>query len=242
MQSMNWDELANRAEAAGVGGDPVPANTYHVRVASCEAKTSTTNKPMLKLKGKIVGGPYDGKTVWNNMTLSTENDVAVSIFLRQLAAYGLDKTYLSTQPSFEQIAVALQNREALWKVSVGSYQNRPKNNVDDTSPLAGAAPGPAAAPGGLQVPTPAAPQVPQQPAPPVPQVPQAPVPQVPAPAPQPPVVPVAPAPTPAPAPAPVAPAPAPAPGYGETNVPVAPVASVPAPAPAPQEAPPEPPF
>lgn len=212
MQSYDWNELSNRAKNAKTGGDPVPANTYTVEVAACEAKTTSTNKPMLKVRGKIVGGPYDGKTVWHNMTLSADNDVAVAIFMRHLEAYGLDMTYLSQGPSFDQIAAALVGRQASWVVKLGSYQGKPKNDVEDVRALTGAVPAPpvAATPGVPQVPAPsvaappvAVPAAPAAPAPvaapvPAPAAPQAPAPPVPAPAPPAPVAapeaPVAPAP------------------------------------------------
>jgi hypothetical protein len=164
--------------------------------------TKAGDKPLLKLRGKIVGGPYDGETVWNQMTLTQDNDVAVKIFLRHLDAYGLDRQYLSQGPSMDQIAAALVGRQALWVLSLGSYQNKPKNNVDDTRPITGAgaaAPTVGAAPAAPAIPTPAVPTAAPQapvPAPPVPVAPQ----PAPAPVPAPPV--------PVPVPTPVAPAPA----------------------------------
>lgn len=228
MQSMNWSDMVERSKAGG-GGDPVPASTYPITVASCEAKkTKDGTKDMLKIKAKIVGGPYDGKVVWTQLTVSPENDNALAIFFRHLAAFGLTETYLiENQLSMEQIAAVLVGRSASFKVSVGSWGGKPKNDVDDIIALT------AAPPTGPSVPTPGAAPVPQVP------VPQAPTP-VPTPAPVP--VPAAPVPVPAPpapvpAPAPVAAAPAPAPAqYGDTNVPTPPAPPVPS-APVPQEPP-----
>lgn len=223
MQQYDWNQLSEQAKNAKTGSDPVPANTYTVQVAACEAKLTSTQKPMLKVRGKIVGGPYDGKTAWHNMTLSADNDVAVSIFMRHLEAYGLDMTYLSQGPSFDQIAAALVGRSASWILTLGSYQNKPKNDVQDVRPLTGAVP---AAPA---VATPGIPQVPAAPAAPVsPVVPMV-IEQPPVPAPVPAEAPVPPVPAQVPAPVPAAPVPAPAP------VPVAPEAPA-------AEAPPAPPF
>lgn len=234
MQSIDWNDLANRAKNAKTGGDPVPANTYLVEVATCEAKmTSAGDKPMLKVRGKIVGGPYDGKTAWHNMTLTATNDTAVAIFLRHLDAYGLTTDWVTSLPpeqSFELIAQALLGRRANWELTLGSYQGKPKNDVKNVSAPTGAAP---------PAPVAATPGVPQVPAPAVAAAPVPVAPAVPVPAPAP--VAVAPVPPTPPVPAPVAPvAPQPVPA------PVAPPVPAPAPAavqeaPAPP-APPEAPF
>ncbi len=158
MQSLPWDQLIKQAENAG-GGDPVPASQYQVTVASAEAKPSSTGKPMVKVKATINGGAYDGKVLWTQHVVSQESDVALSIFFRQMAAYGLDKAYFASNPSWEQVAKDIVGRSVVFDVSVGSYQGRPKNNVDDVKP--------ASAVPSLQA-----------------QAPTAPVPQVPAPAPQ----------------------------------------------------------
>ena len=198
MEQLDWSDLYNRSKNAQTGGEPVPANTYQVVVAACEATLSKTgSKPQLKLRGKIQGGPYDGKTLYNTLTVSRESDTALNIFFRQLAAFGLDEAYLATNPSLETIAQVLVGRPASWVVSVGEYQGKARNSVDDIRP-AGAAPQPQAA----------------APAPPAP----APVAAPPAPAPAPAPAPVAAPPVPAPAPAP--PAPAPAPVAGPAPVPV----------------------
>lgn len=222
MQSMDWNGLIKQAESAG-GGDPIPPADYPVTVASCEAKTTSTGKPMLKVKAKVIGGPYDGRVLWNNITLSVENDNAVAIFMRHMAAFGLDKTYFAQQPSFEQVAQALLNRQALWSVKMGEYKGQKKNEVDDIKPFLGASVVP---PTAAPVAPPSA--VPPAPAPVPPQpavIPQpAPVPTAPAPAPVPPPA----APTPAPVPAPPTPAPA-VPQPVPTAVEPDPVSSTPAP-------------
>lgn len=190
---MNWGDLINKAESAG-GGDPIPANDYTVVVASAEAKSSSTGKPMLKVKARVQGGPFDGRVLWTNMTLSVENDNAVAIFMRQLGSFGLGKEYFAQNPSFEQVAQALVGRSAVFVVKVGTYQGRPKNDVDDVKP---------GSPGGVPAPQAGIPQVPTSPAPTIPQVPTAGYGATTLPAPAPAPVPQPPAPEPAPAPQPV---------------------------------------
>jgi hypothetical protein len=213
MENYDWEALQKQAEKGG-GGQPIPSSEYTVQVSSAEAKMSSTGKPMLKVKGKVVGGPHEGRTLFTQYTLSTENDTAVAIFLRHLAAFGLDKEYFAVNPSFEKIAYDLHGRYAVWEVGQKVYKNEKRNEVTNTKPAPGA---------GAAVPQPGVPQVPVPPAP-VP-------PQAPVPAPMPPAAPV-PAPAPAPpAPAPQAPyaAPGPAPVPVTETVPVSQVSTTPAP-------------
>lgn len=188
MQQIPWDQLVRQAENAG-GGDPVPANDYAITIASAEAKSSSTGKPMIKLKAKIVGGPHDGRVLWTQLTLSVDNDNAVAIFFRQMAALGLGKEYFAQQPSFENVAQALVGRSAIFEVGIKTWQNQPRNEVSNIKP-AGAVPGIA----------PQAPVAPAPPATPVPPVPAAPVAEAPA-------VPVPPTPATETSPTPAPPAP-----------------------------------
>lgn len=239
MQQYDWNQLQSQAEAAG-GGEPVPKGEYKVQVVSAEFKPTQNQKPMWKVKAKIIEGVETGRTVWNNYVLSVESDTAVSIFMRHMAAFGFDKAYFATQPPYEKIAADLVNRQVLWDVSVKPYNNAMTNEVPNTKPLPGGVvigqPILAPAPQAAGVPT--VPQVPQVPTPAVPQ-PAAPVPAPVAPAPVPPVAVTAPAPA-VPAP-PLAP-----PVDPSAQIPLPTPAPAPAPAPAPEvpstPAAPKPPF
>lgn len=197
MQNYDWNDLQAKAENAG-GGEPLPTNKYDVTVATAEAKTSSTGKPMLKVKAKVIGGPHDGRTLWNQYTLSADNDTAVSIFLRHMAAFGFDRAYFATNPSFEKIASDMVGKSVNFDVGQKVYQGTLRNEVNNTtasptnvaSGVVSGTPAAAVPTPPTPAPAPAAPPVPAPTAP----TPEAPLQSV-----------VTPPPAPAPAPAPPAP-------------------------------------
>jgi hypothetical protein len=238
---------------AGEGFKPIAPGQYNAEVAKCEAVTSGTGKPMLKVQMRIIGGPSEGRIVFDNIVITAGNPNALMFFFRDMAALGLDAAYFAQNPPFEQVAAALLGRPCMINVGIKQYQGTDRNEVKNYAPISGGQVGVpvAAAPqfGPGQVPQAAPAPVVAAPAPaPVPQV-AAPAPVAPAPAPVP--APVAPAPVAPPVPAAVIPPPAviapPAPVAAPVAPPVAappvPEAAVPAPVPAPVvEAPVPPPV
>lgn len=213
-EGINWGALmAGVAEAL----QPVPKGLYEIVVDKCEPKTSSTNKAMWAMQLKIEGGPHNGRVIYNNITLTTDNPQALRMFFVNMHALGLDQQFFATNPSPQQIANALVGRRARIEIDHRNFQGQVRENVKKLMPATGVfatgapvptvtGPGPSGPgiPGGVPTPAPAT-------SPSVPPTPSVASPVVPAPAPQP--VPVA-APEPGPAaeasfpiPAPVAPAP-----------------------------------
>ena len=54
-------------------------------------------KDMIVIRAKIDGGPYNGKSFFTNLVLSPENDIAVSIFLRQIGVLGANHAELAAE-------------------------------------------------------------------------------------------------------------------------------------------------
>lgn len=221
MQSRNWSELMETAKKSG-GGDPLPDGDYTVQCVEAKIEISKTSppKPMIKCRCKAVGGPYDGRTVWNQFVISEGNPTALEIFFRHMACFGLTAEWFNTDPTEEQVAEALVGRTAIFTLGTRDYNGRKTNNVKQvkvasTGVVASA---PVVTP---PIPQPAAAGAvpPAPPAAPVPVPPPVPAP-APAPAPAPvPVAPPAPAPIPATPPPPPVPAPA---AVGPDGVPVPP--------------------
>lgn len=232
MTTIDFNQLMNEA---GDSFQPIPDGPYHVEVAKSEATTTSTNKPMIRVQLRIIGGPHAGRIVFDQFVLTAGNPNALSFFFEHMAAFGLDRSFFAQNPPMEMVAATLMNRQALIAVGTrteGQYAGR--NEVKKYSPppmgQVGGAPG-----GGQVIAFPQAPTAPPV-APPAPVAPAAPVmPVAPPPAPQPapaaPVAPPAPAPIPPlppgvappqpvyqqPAPQPVTPAPAGVPYYNSAD-------------------------
>lgn len=199
--TINWGELM-----AGVAEQlkPVPKGTYDVVVSKAEPKTSSTNKAMWATHLQIEGGPHNGRVVYNNVTLTTDNPQALRMFFVNMAAFGLDQQFFASNPSPQAIANALVGRRARVELDHRMYQGQTRENVKRLMPAGGilggmsggsgipgapTAPSPVVAPAPIPTPPQAAPAIPApqpQPVPVPPATPQVPVQEstVPIPAPQ----------------------------------------------------------
>lgn len=188
MTGTSWADLKGNASE---GPTPVPAGPYDVFVEGAEATSTKTGKVMFKIRLKIYGGPYDGKTIFTNQTVSPESPAALGMFFRFMEAFGIDVvTQFPGDPESTKhaIAAALVGRYANVTVAIKTDDYGTKNEVKSAKPY-----------GGVAAAVPAAPAAPVPPAPPAAPVPPAAPPAPPAPA-------AAPAPPVPPAPVPAAPA------------------------------------
>jgi hypothetical protein len=258
MTSIDFGQLMKEA---GEGFQPVPSGPYNVQLVKAEAVTSGTGKPMIKVRLQIIGGPHDGRQLFDQFVITAGNPTALSFFFEHMAAFGLDRSFFASNPPLDGVAATLIGRQALVSVGIKQYKGADRNEVQSYNAIAGgqvggigpsaaAGPGPAtmvpqAVPPVASAPAPApvapvaAPVAPAAVTPPPAAIvppPVAPVaapvpPQVAAPVPEQ-QVPAPVAPVPEP-PAAVAPAPAPAPVAPVQEVAPAPAAPAPAVAPAP---------
>lgn len=256
---MTTIDFGKLMQDAGEGFQPVPSGPYNVQVVKSTAVTSSTNKPMIKVQLQIMGGPHDGRRLFDQFVITADNPNALSFFFEHMAAFGLDRAWFAQNPSMEVVASTLMNRQAMVSVGVKEFKGSDRNEVQAYRPISGGQIGapsgvPTFGPGAVAqpavAPQPVAPPVaaPVAPvaapvAPPVAPV-AAPIAPVQAPiAPVAPVAPVAPPAAIAPPVAPVAPVippPAavapPAPVAAPAPVPAPPVVVAPAPAPVPPTA------
>lgn len=231
--SVNWGELMAGGAAEF---QPVPKGNYDVFVDAAEPKQSTTGKLMFALKYKIESGPQAGRTVFNNITLTTDNPNALRFFFLNMKAMNITQEFFAQNPSPSVIAQALIGQHCRIEVDHRPYQGQMRENVKSIMPAGGtfaggAITGPSAPISGLPTAGPVAaasngipsPQMPTQPV----SAPVAPVPTVA-------VAPVAPSPSASPVSETVSTATIPAPSNP------APAAEVPAPAadPTPEPLPP----
>lgn len=168
MTTIDFNSLMNEA---GEGFQPVPAGPYTVRVEKTEPTSSSTNKPMIRATLRIVGGPHDGRMLFDQYTISAGSPKALGFFFDNMAALGLPREFFSSNPPLPQVAQALVGRMANVQVGMKVYQGIDRNEVKNYRPAQGGVPvgaGPMPiAPGGMPgVPMPGqmpqAPQVQQQ--------------------------------------------------------------------------------
>lgn len=114
----------------------IPDGDYAIVVRDCTATKTSTSKDMLKLSTKVLMGPHKDATVLTNQTLSPENPAAVAIFLRFLAAFGLDEDFLAALPpradggpDMDAVARALKGRVAIATVGHHQWNDEDRNDI-----------------------------------------------------------------------------------------------------------------
>lgn len=140
MAEAAWSELRKRADDAT---RPPPPGTYVLEVTKAEAaRAQSSGNPMIKMTMRVVDGPSRGKTVFNNMNLNTDNDFAMLIFFRHMNAFGLDESYFATLPPGEpgliMAATALVGRRVQADLSLRTWNNVERAQVDNMTPVGGA--------------------------------------------------------------------------------------------------------
>jgi hypothetical protein len=128
MSTMRWSEWLASADEGGFSA--IPAGEYDLYVDSATSKQSSSGKDMLSIKFKVETGPHEGASVFTNMVVSPESPAALSFLIRKLAALGLDREYLSKNPSMDQIAADLEHRRVTAKVLVREFNGSDRNDVD----------------------------------------------------------------------------------------------------------------
>jgi hypothetical protein len=185
---VDWGSFLDQSKDAFA---PIPIGTYQMIVDDAAATKSSTGKTMFKVKYKVVGGASDGKTCFNNITISPDNPKALYMFFENMAAMGIPRTVFASSPppSPDAIAGMLHHKMCTVELDHQLYNGMPRENIKSLRPAGGAGgipgmPAPSAGPAPISIPS----------------APSAPVPV-------PPAAPAAPpaAPTPPPMPPPVAP-------------------------------------
>lgn len=157
MQDTNWGQLMDQASATFA---PLPVGEYAVTVDTAAAAQTSTGKLMFKIKYKVVGGPHNGRTVFNNVTLAKDNPNALGYFFRDMEAMGLPKQYFAGNPSDEHVAASLVGKSCKVVLEHREYQGEMRENVKSIKKGAAGPAGPGAPPA---PPAAAAPVVPAAP-------------------------------------------------------------------------------
>lgn len=134
MSEMDWSTLKKRADNAT---KPAPPGSHVVEIKKASWKHNSSGNPMYSVQGVIVEGPAEGKSVFNNFNVTVDNDFAVAIFFRHMAALGLDEGFFAAQPSHDAVCQALVGRRAVFELEIRQWQGQDRNQVDNIQPVTG---------------------------------------------------------------------------------------------------------
>jgi hypothetical protein len=197
---VSFTDLMAQAEKEGMSFENVPIGPYEMYVKSAKAGRTANGKLRLEATLAIIGGPYDGKTVWNQFVISPENGKALGFFFRHMAILGAGIEWFKprqlNEPTIAELAQVVLGSRCFCKVGIANVNNADRNSIDDLKPSTIAPGQKYQGAGGPTAQTAMVPNVPAAGAPPIPSVatlPQSvPVPQGAAPAPEQPAAPAAP--------------------------------------------------
>ena len=176
--TVDWTSLRKSADDAT---KPAPPGDYVVEIKKADSDVAkTSGMPKYVVRGTIVDGPSAGKTIFTNINVTLDSAFAMSIFFRNMEAFGLGADYFASGPSHEQVCADLVGRRAVWTLDIREYQGTQRNDVKSMAPVGGpmaqspvraGIPTPGAVNGAMSAPpTPSTPQVPAAPSIPSPPV------------------------------------------------------------------------
>lgn len=110
MASMDWSTLLEAAAAEGFSNEILPDGPYEVRVESAQVGNSKQGKPQIGIRLRITSGPNANKSVWDNLTVTTDNPKAMAVFFRKCNAYGAGPELFSRGAGLDEIAAAMVGR------------------------------------------------------------------------------------------------------------------------------------
>lgn len=123
------------------GGDfaPIPAGTYIAQINRSEIKsTKAGTGSYLSLGFQIVEGEYEGRMIFQNITLANPNQVAAQIGREQLAQLAGACGIYQLGDSQELHGIPMQIRVGIEVDKTGQYE--PSNNIKKFMALQGQAP------------------------------------------------------------------------------------------------------
>ena len=133
---IDWGALQSEAKSAGV----IPAGEYNVVVTETTATTSSTSKPMVKVKMRVTDGPQKDKPVWTQFVISAESPMALRMFFQHMAAFGLDGNFFAQNPDMDTVASNLMNRAASVTLDIRQWNGADRNEVKGIKPASAGGP------------------------------------------------------------------------------------------------------
>jgi hypothetical protein len=138
MSTFNWSDLQQAADDAGFTVLS-PRKGADAEVVDATFKKTANGKDQYAVRFKLLGGPDDGKSVFNNFVISPDNANALGFFFRHMAALGLTREYFASNPPKEAVAKALVGRRCRLDISIRTWNDQDRNQVDNVLPPIGGA-------------------------------------------------------------------------------------------------------
>jgi hypothetical protein len=136
---------ADMVKEFGGGFEPLPNGDYDVIASSTEYKVSGTGKDMIKVKFKVEGGPYNGRTVYWNAVFSPRdkdgkvNEGALRAWFGNMGCFGLKTAFFAANPSMDHIAAAMEGKRVTVTLATREWQGQEQNDVKRIKPPQGGA-------------------------------------------------------------------------------------------------------
>jgi len=138
MTSINWDDLASRAEEAE---KPVSEGKHLFRVTSATATETKDGTPKLSLLLHVIGDdPQVGKSVFGTIVLGGK-DPQIRFMFRHLGAFGITSKFLrDNKPSPEQLAQMLEGRQIGAEIKHTTWEKELQATIKNYVPVEDAEP------------------------------------------------------------------------------------------------------
>lgn len=148
------------ADAKSASFEAMPNGDYNIEVVKADAVTASTGRPMIKCKMKVIDGPFQNRPVMTQFVLVVDNPNALSMFFRNMKAFGLDENFFAQMGpagQLDPVAGALVGRRAQVTLGTRKWQGEDRNEVTGIKSYTGA---PGTVTGAPGAPTPGMPGMP----------------------------------------------------------------------------------
>lgn len=139
MAEQSWGDLLKQAEAEGFTSRLVDQGQHNAVVEQTNHKRTSTGKPQVGVMYRIVGGAFDGATLWDNIILTADNPKAMKIWFEKWRALGVSIDDFSTLPSGEAAMPVLADmvigRAAVIQVTHEEWNGEKRAKVKPKRPL-----------------------------------------------------------------------------------------------------------
>lgn len=130
MGDFSFKELSKDANTVLTGD-------HEVVITKTEVAKSQNGKPMIKCDLKVTTGPFAGRVIKHNFTISADNPNAMKMFFAQMTALGLDEAYFDNDPPMAQVAGDLLGRTATATLEPNTWQGVTREQVKTWKPSNG---------------------------------------------------------------------------------------------------------